>query len=126
MQVCAVALFLCISVNARAQTPYVGYTDVWTGEYTYTFFPFDPGSGQQVATTCRVSETKEYRNIRFDDDAVNPTINFEIWSSSTPIFGDPLCPPASDPQGFEFPLANVNVSPTGVTGSNSNGNLTLD
>lgn len=126
MQVCAVALFLCISVNARAQTPYVGYTDVWTGEYTYTFFPFDPGSGQQVATTCRVSETQEYRNIRFDDDAVNPTINFEIWSSAVPIFGDPLCPPARDPQGFEFSLAIVNVSPTGVTGSNSTGSLTID
>ena len=86
IRVCAVVLVLSFSAGAQAQAPYVGYTDVWTGEYTYTFFPLDPGTGQQVETTCRVSETREYRNIRFDDDAMNPSIDFEIWSSSTPIY----------------------------------------
>ena len=37
----------------------------------------------------------------------------------------PCVLPRANP-GLRVPLANVNVSPTGVTGSNSNGNLTLD
>ena len=66
VRISTLVLIFCFSVTARAQTFFLGFTDVWTQDYTYTFFPLDPVSGQQVQTTCRVSATQEYRNIRFE------------------------------------------------------------
>lgn len=111
---------------AHSQTIYLGDSDVWSGEYTYTFFPVDPGTGMQVAVTCRISETLEYRNIELDANSASPGISFEIWGSSTAISGDPLCPPSRPLAGSPFTVANVTVTESGVTGSNSSGSLTLD
>ena len=126
IQCCAVILIIGAAQPARAQTIFVGQSDQWSQTYTYTFFPLDPVSGQQVATTCLVTARRFYRDITFDNDPASPSITFEIWGNHDLLSGDPLCPPSSDPTTYDFAVANVNVAAGGVTGSNSTGSLNLD